>query len=131
MLWLATTAALVLAAGCSSSSPGDPSISAKADRSSGGSLQGLKVQGQGFTPNGFVLVTALLAGSGPDVSPYVEETVQADADGKFTYERKPLHCPQPADYGKGSWTSVVARDASSGISGSATLDPGREPDCTG
>jgi hypothetical protein len=129
LLWVPAVAVLLLAVGCQTSSNGDPSISAKADRSSAGVLEGLKVQGKRFTPNGQVLVTALMAASGPIATPYVEETVQADANGKLTYERKPLNCPQ-GDYGHGSWITVTARDMTSGISGSATLDPGNQPDCT-
>lgn len=101
------------------------------ERSSAGSLEGLKVEGEGFTPNGTVLVTFLMAATGGNASPYVEEQVSADGDGKISFERRPLNCPQPADYESGRWTSVIARDSSSGISGSANLDPGREPDCRG
>jgi hypothetical protein len=123
-------AALLLAAGCSNSSTGgDPSIHAKADRTDAGTMQALKVDGKHFTPNGPVLVTVLLSGSGANASPYVEETIQADADGKIKYEKRPVACPQPATYGSGSWTLVTARDMTSGISGSASLDPGAEPDC--
>lgn len=130
--WLAAAAALVLAAGCSSSTSAgtNPSISAKADRSSDGALQGLTVTGSHFSPNGMVLVTTLMAASGPNTSPYVEETIQADGSGKIRWEKKPLPCPQTGDYGKGSWTSVTARDATSGISDARTLNAGNTPDCT-
>lgn len=132
MVLLATSAALVLAVGCSSSAtvPTNPSISVSQDRSKDGSLQGLTVTGDGFSPNGTVLVTTLMAASGPDTSPYVEETIQADGSGKIKWEKKPVPCPQAGDYGKGSWTSVVARDANSGISAAETLNPGNTPDCT-
>lgn len=122
--------ALLLLTGCSdSSSERDPSISAKEERSSAGVLEALTVEGDGFTPNGTVLVTMLMAGSGGNASPYVEEETQADAEGKIQFERRPPACPQPADYERGSWVSVTARDMTSGISGSETLDPGEEPDC--
>lgn len=122
---------LLLAVGCSSdsSSLGDPSISAEETRGAGGKMEGLTVEGKGFTPNGPVLITALMAASGGNASPYVEEQVQADGAGKIRYERRPVPCPQPADYERGSWVSVIARDMTSGISGSDQLDPGQEPDC--
>lgn len=131
VLRLSTIALLVLAVGCStqSSSPGDPSISAKEDRGSGGRLDGLTVEGKGFTSNGTVLVTLLMAATGGNASPYVEEEVQADGEGEFRFERQPVPCPQPADYQSGSWVSVIARDMTSGISGSDRLGPGQEPDC--
>jgi hypothetical protein len=131
-VWLAAAAALVLAVGCSSSTSSgtNPSISAKSDRSKDGVLQGLTVTGKHFTPNGMVLVTTLMAASGANASPYVEETIQADANGKIKWEKKPVPCPQTGDYGKGSWTSVVARDTTSGISDARTLDPGSTPDCS-
>ena len=132
LLWL-SAAALVVAVGCSSQSgtTGDPRISAKEDRSSSGMLEGLTVKGHGFTPNTQVLVTTLMAASGPDTGPYVEETVQADANGKLTWTKKPVPCPQPADYGKGSYVLVTARDMTSGISGSDSIHPGNTPDCSG
>lgn len=131
LAWLAVTASLLLAVGCSSSASvaTNPSISAKADRSKDGMLQKLTVTGKGFSPNGPVLVTTLMAASGPDASPYVEDTIQADASGKIHWEKTPPPCPQ-SDYGKGSWTLVTARDTNSGISGSATLNGGTTPDCT-
>lgn len=129
-LSLLGVAALLLLTGCSdSSSERDPSISAEEERSSAGVLEALTVEGDGFTPNGTVLVTMLMAGSGGNASPYVEEEIQADGEGKIQFERRPPTCPQPADYERGSWVSVIARDMTSGISGSATLDPGQEPDC--
>jgi hypothetical protein len=133
LLCIPAVALLLLAVGCSSSSGtnGIPHISAKAERSSDGMLEGLTVKGGGFSPNGQVLVNALMAASGPDTGPYVEETVQADANGKLNWVKKPVPCPQPADYGKGSYVLVTARDMTSGISGSATLNPGNAPDCSG
>ena len=126
----AAVALLVLAAGCGQeSTSGDPKISADTDRGAGGALEGLTVKGSKFTSNGEVLVTVLLVGNGPNPSQYVEETIQADADGKITYERTPLPCPQATDYGSGSWTWVTARDMASGISGSTPLTPGSTPDC--
>ena len=132
VLRLSAIVLLVLAASCSSdnASPGDPSISAKEERGAGGKLEKLTVEGKGFTANGTVLVTAVLAGTGGNTRPYVEEEVQADGEGKIRWERQPVPCPQPADYERGSWVSVVARDNTSGISGSEVLDPGGEPDCT-
>jgi len=125
-------ALLVLAAGCSTSSTGgDPDISADADRGSDGALEGLTVRGSKFTPNGEVLVQVLLVGNGPNASQYVEETIQADADGKINFERRPLPCPTATGYGSGSWTWVSARDTATGISGGEPLTPGRTPDCTG
>lgn len=121
----------VLATGCTSG-PGDEfSISADEDRNEQGVLEGLTVKGSGFTPNGTVLVTGVLAATGGNTAPYVEEQIQADAEGKFTFERRPMPCPQPADYTSGSWNLVVARDMDAGISGSERLNPGRQPDCRG
>jgi hypothetical protein len=129
-LGLSGIAVLLLAAGCSSnSSAGDPTISAKDSRSSAGVLEKLTVDGHRFTPNGPVRITLLMAGGAANASPYVEEDIQADKDGKIKYEKQPVACPQPADYGRGSWTTVIARDMTSGISGSAQLSPGDQPDC--
>lgn len=123
---------LVLAAGCGQEvSGGDPKVSADDERSSTGVLEGLKVKGSRFTPNGEVVVTALLVGNGPNSSQYVEEKIQADSDGKIEFERRPMPCPQAAGYGSGSWTWVSARDTATGISGSTPLTPGGAPDCTG
>ena len=123
---------LVLAAGCGQEATGgDPKISADADRGSGGALEGLTVKGSKFTPNGEVLVTVLLVGDGANPSQYIEETIQADGDGKINYERRPIPCPQATDYGSGSWTWVTARDMASGISASRPLTPGSTADCTG
>lgn len=125
-------ALLVLAAGCGQEiSGGDPKVSADDERSSTGVLEALKVKGSRFTPNGEVVVTALLVGNGPNASQYVEEKIQADSDGKIEFERRPMPCPQAAGYGSGSWTWVAARDTATGISGSTPLTPGRAPDCTG
>jgi len=131
VLRLSAIVLLVLAASCSdNASPGDPSISAEAERGPSGTLEKLTVEGKGFTPNGPVLVTAVMAATGGNTRPYVEEEVTADGEGKLRWERQPVPCPQPVDYERGSWVSVVARDMTSGISGSDLLDPGREPDCT-
>ncbi len=92
-------------------------------------MENLTVEGKGFTPNGTVLVTAVMAATGGNARPYVEEQVQADGEGKIRFERSPVPCPQPVDYERGSWVSVVARDMNSGISGSELLDPGEQPDC--
>lgn len=131
MLGISGVALLLAAAGCGNSSQGgDPKLSAKEKRSSTGVLQALTVKGKHFTPNGDVHVTLLMAGSGANASPYVEENVKADGSGHFTLEKKPVPCPQQPDYGRGSWTRVTGRDTSSGISGSAVLSPGGQPDCT-
>jgi len=123
-------AVLLTATGCTDSAKdGDPQISADADRGSGGNLESLTVKGKRYTPNGQVLVTVAMAASGGNASPYVEETVQADSGGKFIYERRPVPCPQPVDYERGSFILVIARDMTGGISSSRTLDPGGEPDC--
>ena len=127
--WRAGVVALLLAAGCQNSSDGDPSISADSDRGAGGKLESLKVEGSRFTPNGPVLVTMLMSATGASTSPYVEETIQADADGKITFERRPVACPPATDFQRGSWVRVVVRDMTSGISGSEVLSPGAQPDC--
>jgi hypothetical protein len=125
-------ALFLLAAACgNNSAERDPNISADDERSEGGALQALTVEGKDFTPNGPVLVTVVMAATGGNASPYVEETIQADGEGRITYERRPVPCPQPVDYERGSWINVVARDMTTGISGSDRLDPGREPDCRG
>ena len=132
MLRGSAVALLLVTAACSNSASTDPRISADVDRSSGGSLEGLTVKGKGFTPSGPVLVTVLMAGSGANSSPYVEETINADADGEITYERRPVPCPQAGGYGDGVWTVVSARDMTTGISGSDQLErDGSEPDCKG
>ena len=129
VLWLPAIVFSLVAAGCSDSSTGDPTISADADRGSAGNLESLTVEGKRFTPNGPVLVTLLMAASGGNVNPYVEETIQADGEGKIQFEKRPPTCPQPVDYDRGSWVSVIARDVTSGISSSEVLSPGGEPDC--
>ncbi len=121
---------LLLATGCTSDvQGGDPQISAKQERGDSGVLEALTVTGKRFTPNGMVHVTLLLAGGESNASPYVEEDIQADSDGKIRYEKRPVPCPSTADYGQGSFTLVTARDTTSGISGSRVLDPGGTPDC--
>ena len=130
-LRVSAVALLVLAAGCGQEvATGDPKISADDERSSSGALEGLKVKGSKFTPNGEVVVTALLVGDGPNASQYIEEKIQADSDGKIEFERRPMPCPQASGYGSGSWTWVTARDTATGISGSTPLTPGSTPDCT-
>ena len=132
VLRLCGIGSLLVATSCGySHTPGDPAISADVDRSSQGVLEGLTVEGKSATPNGPVLITLVMAASGGNASPYIEETIQADANGEFRYERRPPPCPQPLDYQRGSWTSVVARDMTSGISASEVLEPGVEPDCRG
>lgn len=122
-------AALLVTAACSESEPTDPRISAEEDRSSAGSLEALTVTGKAFTPNGDVLITVNMAGSGANASPYHEETIKADGDGEINYERRPLPCPSAGGFGNGVWTVVTARDMTTGISGSDQLSPGGEPDC--
>jgi hypothetical protein len=129
VLGCSAVALLLLTAACSESEVTDPRISADEERSAAGSLEALTVKGKGFTPNGDVLVTVLMAASGANASPYIEETVQADADGELTYERRPLPCPQASGYGTGVWTLVSMRDQTTGISGSDQLSAGGEPDC--
>lgn len=131
MLGGAAVALLLVSAACSSDEPTDPRISADEDRSSAGSLEALTVKGKGFTPNGDVLVTINMAGSGANASPYFEETTKADGDGKLNYEKRPVPCPQAGGYGNGVWTVVTTRDMTTGISGSDQLSPGGEPDCKG
>ncbi|HEX2118035.1 MAG TPA: hypothetical protein VHF91_02535 [Acidimicrobiales bacterium] len=109
----------------------DFALDVEEERTEAGSLEALIVDGSGFTPNGPVLVTLVLSATGGNARPYVEETIQADGNGEFRFERRPPSCPQPADYESGSWTLVVARDMTEGISGSETLSPGAEPDCRG
>lgn len=120
---------LLLAAGCSNSNRGDPSIAVDEDRTEAGDLEGLTVTGTGFTPNGTVLVTMLMSATGGNANPYVEEQISADAEGEIRLERRPVPCPQPADYERGNWTSVTARDMTTGISGSERVKPGGVPDC--
>jgi hypothetical protein len=124
-------ALLVFAAGCETSSRGgDPDINADADRGSSGALESLKVEGSKFTPNGEVLVTVLMVGDGPNTSQYIEEKIQADADGKIEWVRTPPPCPTATGYGAGRWTWVTARDTGTGIASGEPLTPGSAPDCT-
>lgn len=132
LLGASALALLLVGAGCSSSDSEvaeNPTISADEDRTEGGSLEALTVTGDGFTANGEVLVTVLMAASGPNSAPYIEETITADGEGEIRYEKRPMPCPQATGYETGSWTLVVARDMASGISGSDRLSPGAEPDC--
>jgi hypothetical protein len=122
---------LMLGAAACGDDAGDFAVDVEEERGENGVLQGLVVDGSGFTPNGTVLVSLVLSATGGNVNPYVEEQIQADANGEFRYERRPPTCPQPADYQRGSWTLVVARDMTEGISGSEQLSPGAEPDCRG
>ncbi len=123
-------ALLLLAAGCSSDvRNGDPQITAKQSRGASGALEALTVTGKRFAPNGQVHITLLLAGGPANASPYVEEDIQADSNGNIRFEKRPVPCPKSADYGKGSFTLVTARDTASGISGSRSLSPGAAPDC--
>lgn len=127
---LSGLALLLVATGCSNTSAvGDPTISVKESRNSAGVLQALTVKGQSVTPSGTVRITVLMAAGATNASPYSEEDIKADANGKFTYDKRPLPCPATADYGSGSWVNVVARDMTSGISGSRLLRPGATPDC--
>ncbi len=123
-------ALLLVTAGCSDYDK-EYDISVDDSRGAGDVLEGVVVEGKGFTPNAGVLVTFVLSASGGNSQPYVEEQVQADGNGEFRLERRPLNCPQPADYRNGSWTLVVARDMTSGISGSKRLETGEQPDCRG
>ncbi len=131
VLWSGGISLLLLVTGCKSSSTAlkNPSISVDVDRSSAGVMQGLTVTGKGFTPNAQAHVTAILAASGSNAAPYVEDDVTADAGGKIRYEQHPLKCPEPMDYGRGSWVSISVRDTTSGIADTKTLTPGNQPDC--
>jgi hypothetical protein len=133
LLWLGGVSLLLLTTGCKSTNAAikNPSMQVQDDRNAAGVLQSLTVNGSGFTPNGQAHITALMAVSGSTASPYVEADIQADANGKFRFERRPMSCPQPVDYGPGSWVSISARDTTSGISATKALTPGRQPDCGG
>ena len=123
VLRLCGIALLLLAAGCGDTGPRDPNISADEERSSSGTLEALTVEGNDFTPNGPVLVTVVMAATGGTASPYIEETIQADAEGKIRYERRPVPCPQPADYQRGTWINVIARDMSQVSAGRIAWSP--------
>ena len=123
-------ALLLVATGCSDYEK-EYDISVDDSRGAGGVLEGVVVEGQGFSPNATVLVTFVLSTTGGVAPPYVAEPVQADGNGEFRLERRPLNCPQPPDYRSGSWTLITARDMTSGISGSERLETGQEPDCRG
>ena len=131
VLGLLATALLMVTVSCSSQDmeTSDPSISADVDRAASGKMEAVTLKGKGFTPNGQVLVTAVMAASGGNARPYIEQEVRADEKGEIRWEGRPVPCPQPADYERGSWVSVIARDMTSGISGSEQLTPGNEPDC--
>ncbi len=131
VLRLSCIALLVLAVGCGNNLKDEFKISVDEDRAENGVLEGLTVNGKGFSPNSTVLVTFVLAASGGTTNPYVEQETQTDGEGKFKLEARPVPCPQPADYRAGVFNLVVARDQSSGISGSSTLSPGEQPDCRG
>jgi hypothetical protein len=121
---------LLVAAGCGEYEK-EYSISVEDRRGAGNMLEGVVIEGEGFSPNGTVLVTYVLSATGGNTQPYVEENVQADGNGEFRLEKQPVPCPQPADYRSGSFTLIVARDMTSGIAGSQTLEAGEQPDCTG
>ena len=130
VLAFSSIALLLVAAGCSEYEK-EYDVTLEERRGAGGMLEGVVVEGQNFSPNGTVLVTAVMAATGGPDRPYVEREVQADGNGDFRLELVPVPCPEPADYQSGSFTLIVARDMTSGISGSETLEPGAEPDCTG
>jgi len=123
--------ALLLGTACSSATTGprNPSISADASRGQGGVLQALTVTGSGFAPNGAVQINMLMAATGAEATPNLEEDVKADGSGKIRFDRRPPKCPD-GDYKNGSWITVFARDMDSGISASTALTPGVKPDCT-
>ena len=123
--------ALLLATAACSDYDKEYDITVDDTRGAGDVLEGVVVEGKGFSPSSPVLVTFVLSASGGNAQPYIEETVQSDANGEFRLEKRPLNCPQPADYRNGSWTLVVARDMNSGISGSKRLEAGEQPDCRG
>ena len=122
-------AALLLGTACETDDRTDPSISADVERNSGGALEAITVKGKGFSANGPVLMTALMTATSGNAGPYTEEEIQADGSGEITFERRPMACPQPADYKQGSWVRVIARDTNTGKSSAVTLNPGGEPDC--
>jgi hypothetical protein len=126
-----SVALLLVATGCKTSTAvaTNPQISVKESRNAAGALQGITVDGSKFASNGQVHITVALEGSGSDATPYVEADVQANASGKIHYVRSPMDCPQPADYGSGSYITVFARDTNSGISDAVNLHPGKTPDC--
>ena len=130
MLGASGVALLLAAAGCSDYAK-EYDITLDDSRGAGGVLEGVVVEGEGFSPNSTVLVTFVMSATGGVAQPYVEEQVQADGNGEFRLERRPLNCPQPPDYRSGSWTLVTARDMTSGISGSERLEAGEQPDCRG
>ncbi len=130
VLGASSIALLLVAAGCGEYVK-EYDISLDERRGSGNKLEGLVVEGQNFSPNGTVLVTLVLSATGGNTRPYLEREVQADGNGDFRLELQPVPCPQPPDYERGSFTLVVARDMTEGISGSKTLEPGQQPDCTG
>ncbi len=130
MLGASGVALLLVAAGCGDYDK-EYSISVEDRRGSNGMLEGVVVEGEGFSPNGTVQLTYVLSATGGNTRPYLEENVQADGNGSFRVEKQPIPCPQPADYRNGSWTLIVARDMNSGISGSQALEPGGQPDCSG
>lgn len=130
MLGASGVALLLVAAGCGEYEK-EYHITVDERRGASGMLEGVVVEGEGFSPNGTVLITYVLSATGGSDQPYVEENIQADGNGEFRLEKQPLPCPQPADYQSGSWILIVARDMTSGISGSQTLEPGGQPDCTG
>ena len=124
-LRISGVAVLLLAAACGSTTTGgDPTISAKEKRNSSGMLEGITVEGHRFSSNGEVRILMLMTGGG-----YVEETIQAGADGKIKFERQPVKCPESKEFGTGSYVTVTARDTSTGISSSDNLTPGAQPDC--
>src|SRR5919206_4803415 len=87
VLRLAVVGLLLLAVGCGNNLKDEFRITAKEDRGSSGMLEGLTVTGKGFTPNAPVMITLLMSATGGNTGPYVEETIQADANGKFKYDK--------------------------------------------
>jgi hypothetical protein len=129
LLWLLGLALLSLGANCDTSL--NPSIQVQEERSPAtGTLQGITIDGSGFTPNGVVRISfffRVLGGSA--LQPSAAEEIRADSNGSFHFVRRPMRCPSLSQGQRASWISVVANDVTETVSRVKELHPGRESDC--
>lgn len=140
---LAGTAAVVLVtfAGTCDSGPSPKMRITREQRSAGGRLTAVTVEGTGFTKNGSVRISFFfkkvldqgakeeLLSITPPQPPATFLTADAAGNVQFDGDRG-LVCPDVGT-GRGTWVSIVGNDVTSGKSGVAEFRRGRESDCVG